>query len=115
MDVVVAALHADAGLRLEARQGPDGGIPCVQPADRAAVELVELVAIDGVVEKVGEIVVELQVGADDVSADFGLPVLARPRETAGQAEPAGGAAIGRIERAEAADEAGIERALRGLI
>ena len=65
MDVVVAALQADAGLRLEPAKAPVEGVARVKAADGAAVELVELVAIDGVVEEVSEIVVELQVGADD--------------------------------------------------
>src|SRR4029077_14128747 len=56
MDVVVAALHADAGLRLKSAKEPVKGVSGIEPAERAAIELVELVAIDGVVEEVGEIV-----------------------------------------------------------
>ncbi len=60
MDVVVAALQADSGLRLKAAKAPVEGVARVEAAKRAAVELVELVAVDGVVEEIGEIVVELQ-------------------------------------------------------
>ena len=64
MDIVIAALQADAGLRLKSAKAPIEGVPGIEAAEGAAVELVELVAIDGVVEEIGEIVVELQVGAD---------------------------------------------------
>ena len=85
MDIVVAALQADAGLRLEPAKAPVEGMPRVEAAEGAAVELVELVAIDGIVEEIGEIVVELQVGAIDIGADLALAVLARMRKIAGQA------------------------------
>ncbi|MEY9423322.1 hypothetical protein ABIF69_009764 [Bradyrhizobium japonicum] len=63
MDVVVAALHANAGSRFEAGKAPVERMPGVKAAEAAAVELAELVAIDGVVEKIGEIVEQPQVGA----------------------------------------------------
>ena len=115
MDVVVAALHADASLRLKAAKAPIEGMPRVETAERAAIELVELVAIDGIVEEVGEIVVELQVGTHDIGADLALAVFARMRKIAGQAEAARDAAVGRIERAETADDALVDGALRDLI
>src|SRR5205823_2535655 len=86
MDVIVAALDADAGLRLKATKPPVEGVPRVEAAERPAVELVELVAIDGVIEKIGEVVVELQVGADHVGAELALAVFARMRKVTGQAE-----------------------------
>ena len=73
----------------------------IEAVDGAAVELVELVAVDRVVEEIGEVVVELQRGADHIGIDVGLAEVARLRELARQAEPAGDAAVGRIERAEA--------------
>src|SRR5882724_1063759 len=97
MDVVVAALHADAGLYLEAAKPPIEGVPCVEAAKGAAIELVELVAIDGVIEEIGEVVEELQVGAHDIGADLALAVLARLRPIAGQAEAAGRPTIGGIK------------------
>ena len=115
MDIVIAALQADACLRLESAEAPIEGVPCIEATEGAAVELVELVAIDGVVEEVGEIVVELQIGTHDIAADLALPVSARMRKIAGQAEPAGHTAVGRIERAEAADAVLVDRALRHLI
>ena len=115
MDVVIAALHADAGLSLEAAKAPVEGMPRVEAAEGAAVELVELVAIDGIVEEIGEIVVELQVGTHDIGAEIALAVFARMRKIAGQAEAAGDAAVGRIERAETADDALVDGALRHLI
>ena len=59
MDVVVAGLQADAGLCLKAAKPPIEGMPCVEAAKSAAIELVELVAIDGVIEEIGEVVEEL--------------------------------------------------------
>ena len=115
MDVVVAAPQADAGLSLQPAKAPVEGMPRVKTAKGAAVELVELVAIDGIVEEVGEIVVELQVGTHDIGAEIGLAVFARMRKIAGQAEAAGDAAVGRIERAETADDALVDGALRDLI
>src|SRR5262249_9461182 len=114
-NIVVAGLHSDACLRLEAAEPPIKGVSCIETAECSAIELVELVTIDGVVEEVCEIVVELQVGADHIGTDLGLTVLARMRKIAGQAEAAGDAAIGGIERAEAADDALVDRALSDLI
>src|SRR5262249_61823924 len=105
LNVVVPVLHADAGLRLQTRKAPIEGVPCVEAADGAAIKLVELIAIDGVVEKIGEIVVELQVGADDIGADLALAVLARSRPVAGKAEAAAGAAISWIKRPKPAADA----------
>ena len=76
MNVVVTALHADSGLRLKAAEPPIEGMARVKAAEGAAIELVELVAIDRVVEEIGEIVEELQVGAHGIGADFGLAVFA---------------------------------------
>jgi hypothetical protein len=115
MDVVVSALQANAGLCLEPAKPPIEGMPCVEAAEGAAIKLVELVAIDGVIEEISEVVEELQVGTHDIGADLALAVLARLRPVAGQAEAAGGAAIGRIERAEAANNALIDSALRDLV
>lgn len=76
MDVVVTALHADAGLRLKSAEPPIERVAAIKAAECAAIELVKLVAIDGVVEGIGKIVEELQVGTHDKGVDPGLPVLA---------------------------------------
>src|SRR3954453_16564029 len=115
MDIVIAALHADAGLHFESGETPIERMSRIDAAERATVELAELVAIDGIVEKVGEIVEQPQVGAHDIGADIGLSVVARLRPVARQAESAGGAAVGRIERAEAVDQALVDRALSDLV
>src|SRR5262245_13226643 len=115
MNIVVATLHADAGLRLKAAKAPIEGVARIEAAEGAPIELRELVAIDGVVEKISEIVEELQVGSDHVGADLALTVLARLRPVARQAEAARGAAIGRIERPETVDDTLVNRSLRHLV
>ena len=114
-DIVAARLQPDAGLRLDAADAHIEGVAGIEAVDRAPVDLAELVAIDGVVEKVGEIVVEPQRRVDHIGVDLALPVLARMRPIARQREAARDAAIGRIERAEPADDALVDRALRHLI
>src|SRR6185437_15975624 len=115
MDVVIAALHANARLGFEAGKTPIEAVPGIETANRAAIELVELVTIDGIVEEVREVVVQLQVGADQIGADLALTVLAGMREIAGKAETTGNAAIGRIERAQPIDDTLIDRALSHLV
>src|SRR5215510_12048079 len=115
MNIVVAALHADVGLRLEAAKAPIEGVARIEAAEGAPIELGELVAIDRIVEKISEIVEELQVGSDHVGADVALTVLARLRPIARQAEAACGAAIGRIKRPETIDDTLVNRSLRHLV
>ena len=83
MDIVIAALQANAGLRLEYAEAPVEGVPCVKTTKGAAIELVKLVAIDGVIEEIGKVVVELQVGTHDIGIDLTLAVFARMRKVAG--------------------------------
>ena len=75
------------------------------PKIGAAVELAELVAVDRVVEEIGEVVEQRQVLADDVGLGLGLRVALGAGPAARQAVAARLAAVGRIERAEAADHA----------
>ncbi len=114
-DIVTARLQPDAGLGLDAGHAHVEGVAGVEAIDRAPVHLAELIAIDGIVEKVGEIVVEPQRRVDHIGVDLALPVLARLRPVARQREAAGDAAIGRIKRAEPADDALVDRALRHLV
>ena len=115
MDVVAARLQAEAGLGLDTGKAHVEGVAGVEPIDRAAVGLAELIAIDGIVEEVGEIVEQAERRADHIGIDLALAVLARLRPIARQREAARGAAVGRVERAEPADHALIDRALRHLI
>ena len=114
-DVVVAGLQPDAGLGFDAGKSHIESVAGVETGKRAAIELAELVAVDGIVEEIGEIVEELQRRADHIGADLALAVLARLRPVARQAETARGSAVGGIERAEPVDEALIDGALRHLI
>lgn len=76
LNVIDSALKPDAGLRLQPRKSPVNGVTCVEASDGTAIKLIELITIDRVVEKIGEIVVELQVRANDVGGDVGLAELA---------------------------------------
>ena len=87
----------------------------IEAINGAPVHLAELIAIDGIVEEIGEIIVEPQRRVDHIGADLALPVLARLRPIARQREPARDATIGRIERTEPADQTLVDRALRHLI
>ena len=114
-DVVTARLQSDAGLGFDAGYAHVESVAGVEAVDRAPVHLAELIAIDGVVEKVGEIVVEPQRRTDDIGVDLALPVLARLRPVARQRKPARCAAVGRVERAEPPDQSLVDRALRHLV
>ena len=84
--------------RFEVRQAAQSNddLARVKTAESTAVELVELVAIDGIVEELSEIVVELgKAGTHDIGVDLALAVLARMRKIARQAEAARGSAVGR--------------------
>ncbi len=114
-DIVAARLQSDAGLRLDAGDAQVEGVAGVEPIDHAPVHLAELIAIDGVVEKIGEVVVEPQRRVDRIGVDLALSVFARVRPIARQREAARRAAIRRIERTEPADQALVDGALRHLI
>src|SRR3954469_15397266 len=111
----VSTVKADAGFRLQPCKSPIKGVPRVEATDGTAIKLIELIAIDGVVEKIGEIVVELQVRTNGVRADLGLAVLAGMRKIPGQAKAAGDAAVGSIERTKAPDNTLVDRTLRDLV
>ena len=114
-DVIAARLQPDASLGFDTGHTYIEGVAGIEAIDRAPVHLAELIAMDGVVEKIGEVVVELQRRIDRIGVDLALPVFARLRPIARQRKPARYAAIGRIERAEPADQSLIDRALRHLI
>lgn len=115
MDIVAARIQSNAGLSLDPGKAHIKTVAGVEAVQRAAVELAELVAIDGVVEQIGEIIEQLHRRAHHIGAGLALAELARMRPIAGQAESAGGSAIGGIERAEPADDVLVDGALRHLI
>ena len=117
VDVVEAALHPDARLAVEVSEPALEGVMAMEAEDRALVALAELVAdrVGRVIEEIGEVVVERQRAVDRVGLELAQTervALAQPRR---QAVAAGIAAVGRIERAPAADEALLDGALRDLI
>ena len=113
--VIVLQLQADGGVRLHLIRMRMPGVAGVDAAGDAPVRLAELVAIDRVVEKIGEVRIQLELVADQVSARFRGGVAAGPAPHAGEAVAAGGAAIGSIDGVEARQRTGVDRALRHLV
>ena len=74
LDVVAAGLQADAGLRLDAGEAHIEGVAGIEAVDRAPVGLAELVAVDGIVEEVGEVVEEAERRADHIGVGLALAV-----------------------------------------
>src|SRR3954451_13050022 len=82
VNIVAAGLDSDAGPSLDAGKPRVKTLAGVDAVNRAAVKLGELVAIDGIVEKVGEVVEELERGADHIGIDLALADIARLRPIA---------------------------------
>src|SRR5882757_10856501 len=77
VNIVATGLHSDAGPGLDAGKPRVKTLAGVDAVDRAAIKLGELVAIDGVVESVGEVVEELERGTDHIGIDLALADVAR--------------------------------------
>ena len=104
-DVVVAELHADGVLhRAAAPTAPSRRWLTFAPLTNAVIGLLELIAVHRVVEEEGEVREQVEVVADAVGGDLGGGVAARPLPLDRAAVAVGVAAVGRIDRAEAADE-----------
>ena len=88
-------------------------VACVDAEHAAPVGLAELIAVHLVGEKIGEIVEQRQRLVDRVSFQIGPAAIIGAGRAAGEAEARGFSAVGRIERAEAADESGIDRSADG--
>src|SRR3954469_22827407 len=82
VNIVAAGLQSDAAPGLDAGKPRVKTLAGVDAIDRAAVKLGELVAIDGVVEKIGEVVEELERGTDHIGIDLTLADIARLRPIA---------------------------------
>lgn len=115
VDIVATSLQSDAGSSLDAGKPGIETLAGVETVDRAAVKLGELVAIDGIIEKIGEVVEELERGTDHIGIDLALANVARLRPAARQAEAAGCSAIGRVERTKPSDQSLIDCTLCHLI
>src|SRR6187549_239175 len=102
MDIVAARIQPDSGLGLDVGKTHIKTVAGVEAVERAAVELAELVAIDGVAEQIGKVVEQLQRRAHQIGAGLALAELARMRPVAGEAETVRRPAVSCIKRAEAA-------------
>src|SRR6202043_2198163 len=102
-DIVVARLRADQRLAVMPGEAAVEGAAGIGAVDGAPVALLELVAVDGVAQEIGDIVVEREVALDDVGAHPGFLAVVAPRPASRQAVALRVAAVGRVERAEAAD------------
>src|SRR5204863_3352019 len=91
------------------------GLAGVQPSERAAVRLAELVAIDRVCEEISEVVEQPQRGVNDITLNSRLPDVARLREAARKAEAIHLPAVGWIERPQSANEPLIDGTLGYLV
>ena len=82
---------------------------------RAPVGLRELVAVDRVVEEVGEVGEQLELPVRHVGVDFGRPFLAALPPRAREAVAVRPAAVGRVDQVEAAELTGVHGAPRDLV
>ena len=114
-DAVVARLHAKPRFRRHAEQVVANGVARIDTGERAAVELPELVADVRLAEIVGEVVEQVQRRMDDIGFHLRRRIRVALRPARRQREAARIAAVGRIERAVARNEADVDRTLRHLI
>ncbi len=115
VDAVVAARETDGVLELDRVPAALPALREVEPADLAPVRLLELVAVDRVVQEVGEVRPQVEAVVDEIRVGGGRAgrIGARPlaRERVARRPPA----VGRVERPEPADQAGLQGAERHLV
>src|SRR6266436_4544425 len=114
-DIVISGLHANFGLHRQACKLTFERMRPVDTAENAVVVLVKLIAVDGITEKIGEIVPEVERTLDDVEIGLGGTALVGVRPAPRQREAIGISAIAGIERAIKADLAGSDSARWNLI
>ena len=114
-DVVVPELHADRILRRPVHPPADAAVGESRAAHEAVIGLLELIAVLGVVEEIGEVREQVEVVLEAVGAErgAGVPIAALPLERGAVARRL--AAIGRVDQAESADATVGHRARRDLI
>ena len=102
-DVVVADLRADRGLRIEAGELVAHQVAGIHAQELALVGLLELVALVGIVEEVGEIVEEVQRRIDAVGLDDAGAAIVALAPAQAERIALGVAAVGLVDRAEPAE------------
>ena len=121
-DAVVLKLHAQgvlggAGIAVAQRRGP--GAAGVHAQRGAPVGLAKLVAVDRVVQKIGEVGKQVQPVSDDVRIDLSgcvaRGVVSRLPPRPRKAVAAGLATIGLVDRVKPAQQASVYRALWNLV
>src|SRR5262249_36523193 len=114
-DVVEPALETGHALDVTAEPAPEEVLLHGCTIDPPLVLLLELVAVHGVVQEVGEVREEVQAVVDGVPLDLGEPPPAALPPFAGEARAVRPAVVGGVERPEAIDEPGVDGALRDLV
>ena len=114
-DVVVPDLHADRVLCRSTCAAAEPAVGGLAAGDEAMIRLFDLIAVDGIVQEVREVREEVEVVADAVDRDVGHGVAAAPLPLAGGAVAIRVAAVGRVDRAEPADDAVGDRRGRHLV
>src|SRR5450631_2281422 len=109
-DNVISGLRADFGLHRQASKLTSERMRPVDTAENAVVVLVKLIAVDGIAEKIAEIVPEVERTPDDVEIGLRGPALVGLRPAPRQREAIGLSAIAGIERAIKSDLAGSDGA-----
>ena len=110
-DVVVATFDADA----PAAAAPLPLLRQVGAVNLSSIDLLELVAIDRVVEEIGEVRPQVQAVVDRICTGIEVAAERRPAPATGQAVPRTPAAIGGFQLAERIDQPLIHGPLRDLV
>ena len=113
VDPVVPDLQAEGGLDIVSRPATEDGVACVEAAGPAMVALLELIAASRIREEVGEVREQIEVVVEAVGHEPRLRLVVGAMPFPLHAVALRVAAVGRIERAEEADQR--DRALRDLI
>src|SRR5262249_31680762 len=114
-DVVVPHLSADDVLRFVIGPAADSSMRQLAAGDVAVIALLELVAVDWIVQEEGEVREEIQVGRAAVRRSLRRRGAARALPLDRPAVTVGVAAVAGIDGAEAVDRAGLDGALRHLV
>src|ERR1700730_5098959 len=105
-DIVIAVLHADFGFHRQARELALKGVRCVDATEDTVVVLMKLIAIDGVGEKVREVVPEVERTLDDIKIGLRGAAFVSFRPATRLREAISISAVSGIERAIKANLAG---------
>ena len=115
VDDVVARLKAEQAFGREAGQRVLQGAAGIDAHQLALVGLLELIAVVGIVQEVGEVIVQVERRVDEIARHLVGNAAFRAGPVCGQGVALGIAAVGRVDISEAADAAVEDGALRDLV